>query len=85
MEIVSWEPGDNGREIKDVLPEHAFFVDGMDDAKLNGYVAPAAVAVASPPAPVAAPPAAAPQPAAPQQPGAGMSFEDFLKQQGQGN
>merc|ERR1712113_55588 len=26
MEIMSWSPGDNGREMKSVRPEHAYFV-----------------------------------------------------------
>uniref|UniRef100_A0A7S3L7Z1 Bestrophin homolog n=1 Tax=Amphora coffeiformis TaxID=265554 RepID=A0A7S3L7Z1_9STRA len=90
MEIVSWAPGDNGRETTAPKPEHAYFVEGQETVN-GGYTpepipAPAAV---TPPAPVvmessAAPPAPAPpaKPAATST--ASMSFEDFLKQQGQG-
>ena len=87
MEIVSWVPGDNGRDLKDIKPEHAFFVEGPEAemAAYNGYtVAPPAPAVVAAPEPAVAA-APAPAPAAPQAPAvAGMSFEDFLKQQGQG-
>lgn len=88
MEIVSWTPGDNGREVGSVKPEHAYFVEGTDG--VNGYAA--APAMTAPPAPVAAPAPAPPAPAAASAPApaaaapaaSGMSFEDFLKSQGQG-
>lgn len=35
MEIVSWSPGDNGRDLKPVKPEHAYFLPGPSAA--NGY------------------------------------------------
>lgn len=39
MEIVSWSPGDNGRELKPVKPEHAYFLPGPT-AVANGYASP---------------------------------------------
>lgn len=28
MEIMTWKPGDNGRPMQPVKPEHAYFTDG---------------------------------------------------------
>mmetsp|Transcript_27489 Transcript_27489/g.56300 ORF Transcript_27489/g.56300 Transcript_27489/m.56300 type:complete len:427 (-) Transcript_27489:140-1420(-) len=36
MEIVSWEPGDNGRAVTPVKPEHAYFYNGGIDGKSTG-------------------------------------------------
>ena len=77
MEIMSWAPGDNGRDLKPAKVEHVFFTDKPNAAPADGppvynyqspppaaaAVAPAAAAVApAAPAPVAAAPA---PPAAP--------------------
>merc|ERR1712113_171402 len=43
MEIMSWSPGDNGREMKSVRPEHAYFVGGTPAA--NGAAKPEAASV----------------------------------------
>ena len=92
MEIVSWVPGDSGREMKEVKPQHAFFTSGAGDYEtVNGsqdYYDPAPVmeaAVATPPPP---PPAEEPvyeaEPPAPQTPATEhLSFEEFLKSQQQ--
>ena len=89
MEIVSWTPGDNGRDTREVKPEHAFFVEGLVDDIVNGYATPAAPSsmyATGPPAAAAQPePVAAAPPSASFEKAAAMSFEDFLKQQGQGN
>ena len=92
MEIVSWQPGDNGREIKDIKPQHAFFTSGAGEIEsvngvngangANGYYEPEPVMEAAPVQPEepvyeAAPPANAPT--------GSLSFEEFLKQQQQGN
>ena len=95
IEIVSWSPGDNGFVPKPTLPEHAFFT-GTADAMADplAYTVPAAPYVPPPaepaveyaPPPVEYAPAAQAPPARvesppthPQQ----LSFEEFLKQQGQ--
>eukprot|EP00586_Coscinodiscus_wailesii_P015475 CAMPEP_0172518690 /NCGR_PEP_ID=MMETSP1066-20121228/290932_1 /TAXON_ID=671091 /ORGANISM="Coscinodiscus wailesii, Strain CCMP2513" /LENGTH=654 /DNA_ID=CAMNT_0013301127 /DNA_START=83 /DNA_END=2050 /DNA_ORIENTATION=+ len=48
MEIVSWTPGDNGRAMRDVEPQHAFFQSGGPSASVNGSAGPAFVAAAAP-------------------------------------
>jgi hypothetical protein len=75
MEISSWSPGDNGRSLKPVEPQHAYFLNG---GSANGGSAPSyqtsrAVAAIAPPTPEMAP-----------APAVNGSFEDFLKAQGQG-
>ena len=88
MEIVSWTPGDNGRDTREVKPEHAFFVEGLVDDIVNGYATPAAPSsmyATGPPAAAQPEPVAAAPPSASFEKAAAMSFEDFLKQQGQGN
>ena len=95
MEIVSWGPGDNGRPVKDVKPEHAFFVEGSAESAevngmYNGNMMYAATPAPEPVTPVAMPAAQTPEPVSPPPPppapsAQSLSFEDFLKQQGQGN
>jgi len=92
MEIVSWEPGDNGRSMKAVKPEHAFFTDAAIDGGAEAYVAAppgyqnnepaAATNVASTPvAPVeAAPVPAEPVPAAAPVPVPAPSIADLNAQ-----
>jgi hypothetical protein len=76
-EIVSWSPGDNGRPMKAIKPEHAFFTDQ------------GSAPVQAPPAEPynLAPPAYVPPPgpvvASPAQPNGSM--EEWLRRQGQGN
>lgn len=88
MEIASWEPGDNGRDIKEVKLEHAFFVEGQE--AVNGGYSPETVMVTAPPAPAPAVTESAPRPAPSPAPApapvstAAMSFEEFLKHQGEG-
>ena len=36
MEIMSWSPGDNGRPMKPVKPEHVYFTDGEVAEYTNG-------------------------------------------------
>jgi predicted membrane chloride channel (bestrophin family) len=61
MEIVSWTPGDNGRAMRDVEPQHAFFQSGASSAPVNGVngvngsVAPSYVAAAPVPEPAFVP------------------------------
>ena len=99
MEIVSWAPGDNGRETSAPKPEHAYFIEGGETVNGAGYApdpvpAAAAAAVAAPPAPAVvqssssststSAPAPSPPAKAPSASTGSMSFEEFLKQQGQG-
>jgi predicted membrane chloride channel (bestrophin family) len=84
-EIVSWAPGDNGRTMKPVKPQHAYFA--QVDAPPQR---PMAFASSAPPA-EAAPTNGANGDVAPNGisaaaagPGT-LSMADFLKQQGQGN
>lgn len=85
MEIVSWAPGDNGREMKPVQLQHAYFTSGAGDydtanGSQEAYTpAPAMSAAPEPEAPVmeAAPPA----PPAPPASNGNMSFEEFLRSQ----
>ena len=90
MEIVSWAPGDNGRELKAIKPEHAYFtpgpgtVNGAAAMPVEVYTPPAAYEAApAQPEPVAAVEAAPAAPAAPAAASGEMSFEDFLKAQQQ--
>ena len=36
MEIVSWSPGDNGREMKPIKPEHSYFTGSEANGYYNG-------------------------------------------------
>ena len=58
MEIVSWEPGDNGRATKPIKTEHAYFTQGSDG--VNGGYASGPTATLSPPPVPPVPPAPAP-------------------------
>lgn len=60
MEIVSWEPGDNGRETKPIKTEHAYFTPGVNVNGVNGGYVNGGATTMSPPVPP--PPAAAPPP-----------------------
>ena len=71
MEIVTWSPGDNGRPIKPVKSEYAFFTD--QGSSVSNYY---------PSAPAPAPQAPAPQAPAPTS--TTYDMESFLKNQGQG-
>jgi hypothetical protein len=71
VEIVSWAPGDNGRPMKALRPEHAYFTD-EGSAPVQAHSMPPSAYV-PPPGPVVSGP---PQP--------NGSMEDFLRRQGQG-
>ena len=78
FEIMSWSRGDNGKTMKPVRPEHAYF------SRAPGAPAAAAAATYAPPAHQEQPAhQEAAQPAA-AVPSGQLSFADFLKSQGQG-
>ena len=80
MEISSWSPGDNGRSLKAVEPQHAFFVNGGGATSAlppaSYYGAPSFTSSSS----TTTMPAIEMAPA----PAVNGSFEEFLKAQGQG-
>lgn len=90
MEIVSWAPGDNGRPLKPIKSEHAFFTDAGTSGPAY-YVPPPAYSFAPPPEPTQTqPPMQQYQPPPPPSQmtgpnGQDLSFAEFLKSQGQGN
>ena len=84
MEISSWSPGDNGRSLKAVEPQHAFFVNGGGSsapppAAASYYGAPSFTS-SSTTTTMSTMPAVEMAPA----PAVNGSFEEFLKAQGQG-
>ncbi len=87
MEIVSWAPGDNGRALKPIKAEHAFFTDAGSSGP--AYYVPPTPSYAFAPEPTSAPVSPATEQfdasasAAPTN-GQDLSFAEFLKSQGQG-
>lgn len=67
-EIMSWAPGDNGRPLRPHKPEHAYF------AAVDMPIQQGLAYYSSPPQQQQGPP----------QQGGGLSFDEFLKSQGQG-
>lgn len=78
VEIMSWAPGDNGRPMKALKPEHAYFTD-EGSAPVQAAAPPAQAYSMAPPAYV--PP---PGPVVSGPPQTNGSMEDFLRRQGQG-
>lgn len=78
MEISSWAPGDNGRALQPIEPQHAYFVNGGVSNPASSYANPPRSTLpvsGGPPRPVEMAPAPT---------SANGSFEEFLKAQGQG-
>jgi ion channel-forming bestrophin family protein len=77
-EIMTWAPGDNGNRMKPVKPEHAYFFPGVLSVEndVAPAQAPATYSAPSPPTPLPAP-YSGPSPNQ-------LSFDEFLKRQGQG-
>jgi putative membrane protein len=82
-EIMTWAPGDNFVQMKPVKPEHAYFVSGVANtapAQFEPMAAPAPVEPVSYNQAPAQPDPTSYDAPSPQQ----LSFDEFLKRQGQG-